>query len=221
MGQAVCLALRERGASVTILDADPNLEPELTRVADHVVIGDAANLETVKQAGIGEASSVVLTTNDDATNIFLAIYCRKLSSGAHIVSRITHDWNLEAIHRAGADFALSHGTLAVQTLSSLIRGRELVVVGEGSELFVEPIPEALVDKPLAGSGIGARTGLNVIAIRENGRFVTNPLRRHGPPRGRGAPAPGRRRATQALPRERRALTPELCCHRAPTPREVP
>ncbi|MFK7898643.1 MAG: TrkA family potassium uptake protein [Myxococcota bacterium] len=175
VGQAVTLALRARGASVTILDEDASLRDELAQIADRVVIGDASNLQTVKLAGIDEAPSVVLTTNDDATNIFLSVYCRRLSDDAHIVSRISHDWNLEAIHRAGADFALSRASLAVQTLMSLIRGRELVVIGEGTELFVEPIPPRLAGKPLAESEIGARTGLNVIGIRYDGAFTANPV----------------------------------------------
>lgn len=174
VGQAVAGALRARGAPVTILERDPALRERLERVADRVVIGDAANLETVKGAGIDDVRSVVLTTNDDATNLFLAIYCRKLSDTAHIISRISHDWNLEAIFRAGADFALSHGSLTVKTLISIIRGHELIVVGEGTELFVEQTPVHLYGKPLAASGIGAKTGLNVIAIRENGHFTPNP-----------------------------------------------
>jgi Trk K+ transport system NAD-binding subunit len=159
---------------VTILDRDPELAQRAGHVADRIVIGDAANLETVKAAGIDDARSIVLTTNDDAVNIFLTVYCRKLSRAAHIISRISHDWNLEAIHRAGADFALSHGSLAVQTLVSMLLGRELIVMGEGTELFSEKTPAHLYGKPLAASGIGSATGLNVVAIRENGRFIANP-----------------------------------------------
>ncbi|MAG29417.1 MAG: potassium transporter TrkA [Deltaproteobacteria bacterium] len=175
VGRAVSQALRDRGASVTILDHDASLEAELAAVADRVVIGDGSSLQTVKAAGIEDAPSVVLTTNDDATNVFLTVYCRRLSSDAHIVSRISHDWNVEAIHRAGADFALSRASLGIQTLVSQILGRELIVVGEGTELFVEPIPDSLVGKTLASSEIGAKTGLNVIGLRAGGEFVTNPI----------------------------------------------
>lgn len=174
VGRAVCRSLRERGAKVTILDADATMAHELGEIADRVVIGDAANLETVKEAGIDEAPSVVLTTNDDATNIFLAVYCRRLNNDAHIVSRVNRDWNLEAIHRAGADFALSHRSLAVQTLMSRIKGRELVVVGEDAELFLEPIPAHLAGKSLAESRLGADLGINVIGIRDNGFLKANP-----------------------------------------------
>lgn len=174
VGRAVSHALHERGATVTILDRDAEVAEELASIADRVVIGDAANLQTVKAAGIDVAPSVVLTTNDDATNIFLTVYCRRLSSDAHIVSRISHDWNLEAIHRAGADFALSRASLAIHTLVSLALGRELIMVGEGVELFVEPIPAHLAGKDLASSQIGARTGLNVIGIRSADEFIANP-----------------------------------------------
>jgi len=174
VGRAVSRALRERGALVTILESDSALESELLKIAERVVIGDAANLQTVKDAGVEEAPSVVLTTNDDATNIFLTVYCRGLSSEAHIVSRISHDWNIEAIHRAGADFALSRATLAIQTLVSLVQGQELIVFGEGIELFVEPVPDFLVGATLASSEIGKRSGLNVIGIRRAQEFDANP-----------------------------------------------
>lgn len=174
VGCATARALRARNTAVTILDQNPSLQTDLARVANRVVIGDASNIDVVTEAGIAEAPSVVLTTNDDATNIFLSLYCRKLNTGAHIVSRITHDWNVEAIHRAGANFALSHGSLAVKSLISLVQGRELVILGEGADLFVEPVPASLAGKRLAESGIGARTGLNVIAVRHAGASWTNP-----------------------------------------------
>jgi Trk K+ transport system NAD-binding subunit len=174
VGCATARALREREIAVTILDQGLSPDPQLAQVADRVVVGDAANLQVVTDAGIAKAPSVVLTTNDDATNIFLALYCRKLNPETHIVSRITQDWNLEAIHRAGANFALSHGALAVKSLISLVQGRELVVLGEGAELFVEGVPSTLAGARLGESGIGARTGLNVIAVRHAGVSKTNP-----------------------------------------------
>jgi Trk K+ transport system NAD-binding subunit len=174
VGCATARALRGRGIAVTILDQDPSLQLKLAQVADHVVVGDAASLQVVMDAGIADAPSVVLTTNDDATNIFLALYCRKLNAETHIVSRITQEWNLDAIHRAGVNFALSRSALAVKSVISLVQGRELVVLGEGAELFVERVSSSLAGTRLGESGIGARTGLNVIAVRSGGVSKTNP-----------------------------------------------
>jgi voltage-gated potassium channel len=175
VGRAVAHALRARDVRVHIIDADPSLMPLLSGVADQVIIGSGSDISVVKKAGIDDAPSVVLTTNDDATNIFLAVYCRKLDPDAHIVSRVNHDWNLEAIHRAGADFALSYTALAVQSILSTLRGAELVVLGEQAEIFLEPIPSKLVAKRLDESGISEATGLQVIALRRgDGAFLPNP-----------------------------------------------
>jgi voltage-gated potassium channel len=46
----------------------------------------------------------------------------------------------------------------------LLDGRELVVIGEGTDLFRVDTPPALHGKTLSESGIGTRTGLNVVAI---------------------------------------------------------
>jgi Trk K+ transport system NAD-binding subunit len=107
-------------------------------------------------------------------NIFLAIYCRKLNPDVRIISRITHERNLEAIHRAGADFVLSYNSLGVKSLLALLHHREPVVLGEGADLFTVPVPPSLAGKSLAVSAIGARTGLHVIAIQADGKVLTNP-----------------------------------------------
>ncbi len=174
VGMAAAKALAKRDVPVSILERDASLEEHLRRIADRVVVGDAANLDAVMRAGLADAPSVVLTTNDDATNIFLAIYCRRLNPEIRIVSRITDEWNLEAIHRAGADFALSHGSLAAKSVLSATRGSELVILGEGADLFVDRVPPALEGKTLGESGIGAKTGLHVIAVRSEGKSITNP-----------------------------------------------
>ena len=88
--------------------------------------------------------------------------------------RIVDEWNLEAIHRAGADFALSHGSLAAKSVLSEVQANDLIVLGEGADIFIETVPTSLSGKTLAESGIGAQTGLNLIAIRSGEASTTNP-----------------------------------------------
>jgi Trk K+ transport system NAD-binding subunit len=115
---------------------------------------------------------VLLTTNDDAMNIYLAVYCRRLNPAVRIVSRITHERNVESIHRAGADFVLSYTTLAVESVMALLRGYELVVLGEGVELFSIPVPRSLAGRRLGESAIGSGTGMSVVALERAGTLIT-------------------------------------------------
>jgi Trk K+ transport system NAD-binding subunit len=116
---------------------------------------------------------VVITTADDTTNVYLSVYARRLNPDAHIVSRITAERNREAIHRAGADFVMSHMTLGIQSLLAILRGTETVVLGEGIDLFVQSVPDRLAGRTLAESDIGSTTGMSVIAVQSPGGIDTN------------------------------------------------
>ncbi len=174
VGRSAARALQEKGTPVHVLEKRTELLGKIEKVCDKVFHGDAADYDFLMSAGLAEAPSVVLTTHDDGMNIYLASYCRSLSPEIRIVSRITHERNIDAIHRAGADFALSYSTLSVNAIMSILKGKELVVLGEGVDLYSVPLPKPLHGKTLADSGIGARTGLHVIAIQQNGQTITNP-----------------------------------------------
>jgi voltage-gated potassium channel len=172
VGVAAARALRRKGVVVHAIDRrDAALAP-MREAGAEAFPGDAADRQFLERAGIHRVSSVLLTTNDDAMNIYLAVFCRRLNPGLRIVSRITHERNIEAIHRAGADFVLSYATLGVESVMSLLRGYELVVIGEGVELFTIPMPPSLRGKRLADSGIGSNTGLSVVALDRGGSLVT-------------------------------------------------
>jgi len=174
VGRAAARALKTKGTPVHVIEKRDELLRKIEAVCDVVFHGDAADYEFLMKAGLQDAPSVVLTTHDDGMNIYLASYCRRLSPDIRIVSRITYERNIDAIHRAGADFVLSYDTLSVNTIMSILKGKELVLLGEGVDLYTVPLPASLIGRTLADSGIGARTGLHVIAIQQNGQTVTNP-----------------------------------------------
>jgi Trk K+ transport system NAD-binding subunit len=173
VGRAAARALAARDVPVHILDRDPGLAPLLAEITDQYSIGDAADRRVIDKAGIADAPSVLLTTHDDAMNIYLTVYCRRLNPEVRILTRLTHERNVEAIRRAGADFVLSYASLGVQSVYSQVTGRELVVLGEGVDLFYLRLPTSLAGKTLADTGIGAQTGLNVIAVQEDGDVLAD------------------------------------------------
>ncbi|MDX1531063.1 MAG: NAD-binding protein, partial [Rhodothermales bacterium] len=174
VGRAATRALQRREVPTHLVEQNEALCERISGLCEGVFAGDAADYDLLKRAGVMDAPSVLLTTNDDAVNIYLASYCRHLNPELRIVSRITHARNSESIHRAGADFVLSYDALGVSAVLSILHGRELVVLGEGIDLFSVPLPRSLYGRTLAETGIGARTGLNVIAVHQNGDYLTNP-----------------------------------------------
>jgi voltage-gated potassium channel len=172
VGQATALSLKSRGVPVHVIDRQEEALRNLASDVDRTFAGYAADRAVLRSAGIDQARSVLLTTNDDAMNIYLAVFCRRLKQDLRIVSRITHERNVEAIHRAGADFALSYTSLGVEAVMSLVEGHEPVLLGEGVRLFPIAVPRSLAGRPLRDSGIGSQTGMSVVALRLDGRTVT-------------------------------------------------
>lgn len=174
VGRATAAALRKRDVHVRLLDMNPALREQLEPFCNEVIIGNAADRSTLERAGINSVSAVALTTNDDAENIHLAVYCRRLRPQLSIVSRITRERNIEAIYRAGADFVLSYASLGCEFVMAYLMGRQPVLVGEGADFFTVNVARPMAGSTLAQAGIGAKTGLTVIAIEYDDRTITSP-----------------------------------------------
>lgn len=172
VGSAAARALHKNGILVNLIDIDPEVSKKANPYCHKVFVGTASDYDLLKEAGIMEAPAVLLSTHDDAMNIHLASYCRKLNNAVKIVSRITDAQNIEIIHRAGANFVLSYATLGSEAVLSIAKGQELNILGEGIRLFTAPIPPSLINKTLGASNIGAKTGLSVIGLKDHGQIET-------------------------------------------------
>ena len=172
VGRAASAALKRKNLSVHVIDRSSDGLGRLTGVVDQTIEGDAADRTALMEAGLEQAQTVLLTTHDDAMNIYLSVYCRRLKPDLRIVSRISHDRNLEAIHRAGADFVLSYAALGAEAIVSILEGHELVILGQNIELFSAQVPPRLEGRTLAESQLASLAGLSVVAIKQGGQLVT-------------------------------------------------
>jgi len=173
VGRAATMTLKQRDVRVHVVERNRALGAELIDIPDRLFVGDAADRKVLDAAGIQDAPSILLTTHDDAMNVYLTVYCRRLNPAARILTRVTHERNIDAIQRAGANFVLSYASLGVQMVTSIVHNRELIVLGEGVDLFYIPLPESLAGKTIAQTEIGARTGLNVIGVQQDGQLHTD------------------------------------------------
>lgn len=172
VGMAASEALNKKGIPVNLIDKDPAACKKISHLCNQVFTGMASDYDLLNEAGIQNAPSILLSTNDDTMNIYLASYCRQLNKKLRIVSRISDARNIDIIHRAGADFVLSYATLGSIAVLAIAKGQKLTVLGEEVTLFISPVPLSLDGQTLAQSGIGAKTGLSVIAINKNQQVIT-------------------------------------------------
>ena len=170
VGRAAARALAERGLEYRIVESNP----DRVRIPEHTTVGNAADLDCLNAAGIRDTSTVIVTTSDDATNIYLTIYCRRLRPDVQIVSRATLERNVSTLHRAGADFVMSYASMGANAILNILEGGDIVMVAEGLDVFRVPVPGELKGVRLRDSGIRQRTGCHVVAFERDGGMETNP-----------------------------------------------
>ena len=169
VGQAAAAALRERNLDYRIIEKRQRLIAD-----DHYIHGSAADINVLRKAGIETTPSIIVTTHDDPTNIYLTIYCRKLAPEVQIICRANLESNISKLHTAGADLVMSYASMAANAILNLLKPDELLMLAEGLNIFRVVTPTSYADKSLAESQIRSRTGCNVVAICDREAACINP-----------------------------------------------
>ncbi|MGH7481965.1 MAG: potassium channel family protein [Longimicrobiales bacterium] len=170
VGRAAAKALRERDIDYRIVEQNP----ERVHDREHTVVGNAADLACLQTAGIRGSAATIVTTSDDATNIYLTIYCRRLRPDMQIISRATLERNVSTLHRAGADFVMSYASMGANAILNLLERGDVVMVAEGLDVFRVPVPATLRGVRLADTGIRERTGCQLVAWQTDAGATMNP-----------------------------------------------
>lgn len=87
------------------------------------VVGDVLDASVLERAGIAEARALVLALDSDDSTLFATVIARDLVEDVPIIARVNHARNLDNIHRAGADYALSISDISGEMLSARLLGR--------------------------------------------------------------------------------------------------
>jgi Trk K+ transport system NAD-binding subunit len=170
VGKAAAEALEAHGIAYRIIERNRRLVAD----DDRFVLGSGADIDTLNRAGIEAAPSIIITTHDDHTNIYLTIYCRKLRPDIQIISRANTERTVHKLHSAGADQVMSYASLAAGMIFNLLRPHGLQILAEGLNLFRQPVSSPFVGKPLSDCRIRATTGCNLVAVDSGEAMHINP-----------------------------------------------
>ena len=170
VGRATAASLKRRNINSIIVEnmKERILDPE------NYVFGSAADRAILQKAGIEKAPTVIITTRDDETNIYLTIFCRLLRPDIQIISRSTLESNVAGLHRAGSDIVMSYASMGANALFNLLQRSDLLMIAEGLNVFKIPVPKQLAGKTLAEANIRHQTGCSVIGIDSDEKTMTNP-----------------------------------------------
>lgn len=158
VGGKVVELLTDVGEELVVIDREAR---------DNVkVVGDVLDPRVLEQAGVGSAKAVILAVDTDSATMFATVIVKDLAPHVPVIARVNRAENVERIHRAGADFALSISQVSGQILARRLLGEEAVSVDP--QLKVLKVGAAgLAGRHPSELEIRQKTGCSVVAVERD------------------------------------------------------
>ena len=175
VGRRVADELTQEGVPFIVVDTDPDRIRSAEEHGYICMVGNAANENVLKQAGINSARALVATVSSDAENVFIVLTARNLSSKIQILARANYEDSEPKLIRAGANRTIVPYTISGKRMVTMLMRPsvadfldEVAHVG-GMELLLEQIqidPDSpLSGKTIAETNIRNEQGVMVLACR--------------------------------------------------------
>lgn len=155
VGRKVAELLKAVGEEVRLIDRRSG--PEVDQV------GDVLDVKTLEAADVKSAQAVILALDTDSSTLFATVILKDLAPEVPVIARVNQAENVERIHRAGADFALSISQVSGQMLAKKLLGQESVAVDPQLKVL-KIAPDGLAGRNPAELAIRERTGCSVVAV---------------------------------------------------------
>jgi voltage-gated potassium channel len=185
VGRQVAEEFRASKASYVVLDFREDAVAAAREHGDLLIEGDATEDEDLRRAGIERARGLVVASDNDADNLYIALSARSIRPDLQIVARASDADAEKKLLLAGADRVVLPYTAAGRTMANLVLKPQVtafldaVTTATGPDLHLAEIE---VDGTCENAGKTIRdirvrheTGAIIVALRKrDGTFDTTP-----------------------------------------------
>ncbi len=186
-GEQAALELSENNVDFVIID---NRESVIARIDENPALlyvkGEAMQEETLEKAGIHNAKAIIITSPDDADNVYTVLTIRNLNKDATIISRASELRSVKKLKLAGANNVIMPEIIGGQQMAKLVHQPDVVefldyVLLQKSkdvqlvELSCEDLSPAFEGKSIAALNVREKSGANIIGIKSASmKYFFNP-----------------------------------------------
>jgi voltage-gated potassium channel len=107
VGRAVAREFEAEDVPFVVIDPKESLEERMQEDGVVYLIEDPSEEGVLREAGVERARGLVCAVDSDATNVYIALMARSISSGLFIVARASERGSDDRLRRAGADRVVS------------------------------------------------------------------------------------------------------------------
>ncbi|MDH3397018.1 MAG: potassium channel protein, partial [Acidimicrobiia bacterium] len=185
VGSATWELMEGRGASILVVEGDPIAAQEAREAGALVLENDATHNETLVEAGIEKARSLIACVTADSDNLVIVLSAKALCPDLLVIARAAESESERKLYLAGADRVVAPQRVGAHRLASMAFQPELadfvdlVLQGNHVEFRVQQM-QIHEDCVLAGmslreAAIRQRSGAMILAVEdESRRLYLNP-----------------------------------------------
>ena len=169
-GKAAVSRLETETGNIVIIDKD---EGALRGGSHTTVMGDATEEDTLRQAGIEMADTLIATAGSDIVNSFIILTAKSIKPEISIYTVAERMENIDKLYRAGAGHVVQESLIGAREMVDgalgYSSGDSRIYLGNGSELHVvNASGQGTCGEASKGSGAV------IVAIRKGKKILPNP-----------------------------------------------
>jgi voltage-gated potassium channel len=184
VGRSAARELARRPAQFVIIEANEAKAQKFASENWLMLIGDATQEQTLRDAQIDRARGLVAATTTDATNLYIVLTARSLNPHLRIIARASEEMAEKHLRSAGADSVVSPYVFAGQRIAhSFLRPHvvsflDTATTHLGMDLEIGEVPitarSPFAGKTIENSRIRQDRGVIILAIKREAGMRFNP-----------------------------------------------
>ncbi len=162
VGHKVGQLLRDAGEKVRVINlkAGPGVD----------VVGDVLAPGVLEDGGVAGAQVVILALDSDSATLFATVIVKDQAPDVTVIARVNEAENVERIHHAGADFALSISQVSGQILAHRLLRQEAIAVDPQLRVL-KTSAARLAGRHPRKLDVRQKTGCSIIAVERGDDLI--------------------------------------------------
>ena len=176
-GSEVARQLYGAGCDVLAMDMRSDLVQQISGEVTHAVVADAQDKDVLRALGIRDFDCAIIAIGDDMASSVLATMNLKELGVPKVICKAHDETHRRVLEKLGADrVVIPEKENAARLAKSLSAPNVLdyIELSEGFGIVEVPAPEQWLGKTLKELDVRAKLGINIIAIKDNGKISTFP-----------------------------------------------
>ncbi len=176
-GSEVARQLYRCGCEVLAIDVKSELVQQISQDVTHAAVGDSRDKEVLRMLGVGEFDCAVIAIGEDlAASVLITMNMKELGV-PYLVCKAHDDVHRKVLQKLGADrVVIPEQENAARLAKSLSSPNLLdyIELSEDYSIIELPAPKSWEGKNLKELNVRAKLGVNILAVRRNGKMDVSP-----------------------------------------------